>query len=631
MKHSFFFFMIIAFFLVTGFSEAGKSFSIERADIRATVKENGDLSVEEVYRYDFKGSFEGATRSFSEETASRLKNFKAYLLPDHQRKGDQAIPLKTKKEDGTYFAYSASKDETKHVMFRYVIEDAAQKFEDTSILIHSFYEKANTDFGRVKIEVRLPESVRARDIHAFLREKGNGKITKVNDSSVTYETGLYRAGTGSELRIYFPQSALKEAVRHPSYQTKDELLKEERDEAKRYAERDERIAGAERMILIFSGIVGFMVIMAVMLSFLKKRRRVMLSFEELESFDPVLVAFLYKKGRFTDRDLLAGMLSLYQRGLVTMRKVQAEERFLDDPKAPDDTYQFEFSGSKADLPKSDQLLIEKLFEQTGSDTYMFRLDSLSGPTEEECKHKEQLGKYERKRIILQNVVQKWTESVRQAPEFRELFQENRWLRMLSLSLLSVHTGLLLFILYADVVHQAGFMAACVIFGFALSAGIVLAKSKLYTTLFLAGLFLASVFTDSVHTILYYGICVGLSILLIAFIPAVKENRYASICRRSILSWRNHLRKEDLFSGRSLSQNEKTMIYAIVLEVEDESTVWFNQSANRLDYASPVLGMAAAGCLHYPFYSWQLPASQQHAGAYDAGGPGAGGGDGAGAF
>lgn len=180
-------------------------------------------------------------------------------------------------------------------MFRYVIEDAAQKFEDTSILIHSFYQKANTDFGRVKIEVRLPDSVKARDIHAFLREKGNGKITKVNDSSVTYETGLYRAGTGSELRIYFPQSALKEAVRHPSYQTKDELLKEERDEAKRYAERDERIAGAERMILIFSGIVGFMVIMAVMLSFLKKRRRAMLSFEELESFDPVLVAFLYKK------------------------------------------------------------------------------------------------------------------------------------------------------------------------------------------------------------------------------------------------------------------------------------------------------------------------------------------------
>ncbi|MDI5790567.1 hypothetical protein PO124_25320 [Bacillus licheniformis] len=43
-----------------------------------------------------------------------------------------------------------------------------------------------------------------------------------------------------------------------------------------------------------------------------------------------------------------------------------------------------------------------------------------------------------------------------------------------------------------------------------------------------------------------------------------------------------------------------MIFAIVLEVEDESAVWLNQSANRLDYASPVLGMAAAGCLHYPF-------------------------------
>lgn len=63
-------------------------------------------------------------------------------------------------------------------MFRYVIEDAAQKFEDTSILIHSFYQKANTDFGRVKIEVHLPDSVKARDIHAFCVKKETERLRR---------------------------------------------------------------------------------------------------------------------------------------------------------------------------------------------------------------------------------------------------------------------------------------------------------------------------------------------------------------------------------------------------------------------------------------------------------------------
>ncbi|MDI3410225.1 DUF2207 domain-containing protein [Bacillus sonorensis] len=61
--------MFIALFLVSGFSEAEKSFSIDKVDIQATVKENGDLDVEEVYTYDFKGSFNGTTRSFSGKTA----------------------------------------------------------------------------------------------------------------------------------------------------------------------------------------------------------------------------------------------------------------------------------------------------------------------------------------------------------------------------------------------------------------------------------------------------------------------------------------------------------------------------------------------------------------------------------
>ena len=202
--------------------------------------------------------------------------------------------------------------------------------------------------------------------------------------------------------------------------------------------------------------------------------------------------------------------------------------------------------------------------------------------------------------------------------------------MLSLSLLSVHTGLLLFILYADVVHQAGFMAACVIFGFALSAGIVLAKSKLYTILFLAGLFWRLFYRQrSYHFVLRH---MRRAVYFINCLHSGRERKQVCLHLPKIDSFLEEPSEKRRFVLREKPVTKrKTMIFAIVLEVEDESAVWLNQSANRLDYASPVLGMAAAGCLHYPFYSWQLPDSQQHAGAYDAGGSGAGGGDGAGAF
>ncbi|EME72779.1 DUF2207 domain-containing protein [Bacillus sonorensis] len=629
MKRSFFFLMFIALFLVSGFSEAEKSFSIDKVDIQATVKENGDLDVEEVYTYDFKGSFNGTTRSFSGKTAGSIKDFKAYL--SEKRGGGR--PLKTKWKDGAYLVYTASKDETKKVRYHYIVEDAAQKFEDTAVLFHSFYEKTNEDFHHMTIQVHLPNSVKPpHDIHAFLHEKGHGKIANIQGRTVTYKSGLYPAGTSSELRIYFPQNALSKAVRHPSIQPVDELLAKEKSEAVRYTKYHERMENTDRLLWISAGLVGLALAITLIVSLAGKKRRKLVPIEKLETFDPVLVAFLYKKGVFRDRDLLAGLLSLYQRGLITMKKVKAEDRFLHDKKAPNETYQFDFSGHKLDLPKPDRLLIEKLFEQTGNDTYSFRLDSLSGPTEEEVRQQKDLEKYERKRIILQNVVQQWTESVKQDPVYKEFFQENRWLKMISLSLLFVHTGLLLNILYTDIAPQAGFMTACIIFGFALSAGIVLAKFKLYSILFFIGLFTVSLFTDNKYTMMYFGGSITLSIMLIAFIPSLKESISASIYRRSILFWRHRLKKGEHPGGSSRFEYEKNMIYAIVLEVEDQFGASVDISANRLDpHASPVLGLAAAGYLYYPFSSWQHTASQANGGTHDAGSSGSDGGSGAGAF
>ncbi|MGR3205181.1 DUF2207 domain-containing protein [Bacillus glycinifermentans] len=624
MKRSFFFLMFIVFFLISGFSDAEKSFSIDKVDIQASVKENGDLDVEEVYTYDFHGSFNGMTRSFTEKTSGRVKGFKAYL--SEKRGGSRS--LKTKFEDGTYFVYTASKDETKTVRYRYTVEEAAQKFEDTSVLFHSFYEKTNEDYHHVTIRVKLPDPVKDSGIHAFLREKGKGKIAEVKDRTVTYKSALYPAGTSSELRIYFPQNALPKAVRHPSIEPNDDLLKEERNTAIRYAKHDERMGNANRLIWISAGLIGLALAILVIISVIRKRNRKLLPVEQLETLDPVLVAFLYKKGAFKDRDLIAGLLSLYQRGLLTMKRVQAEERFLCDKKAPNETYQFDFSGNKADLPKPDRLLIEKLFDETGENAYTFRLDSLSGPTEEEVKKRKDLEKYERKRIILQNVVQKWTESVKQDPVYREFFQENRWLRMISLSLLFVHTGLLLNILYADIAPLIGFMTACIIFGFALSAGIVLAKSKLYSILFFIGLFFASVFTESAETIMSYGGSLVLSILLIAMIPSLKENSCASVYRRSILYWRSQLKKGEPLNSL---EKEKSMIYAIVLEVENQFQASVKPSSDAFDRTSPVLGLAAAGYLQYPFSSWQHTASHSGGEAHDAGGSASDGGSGAGAF
>ncbi|MDI5790566.1 hypothetical protein PO124_25315 [Bacillus licheniformis] len=184
---------------------------------------------------------------------------------------------------------------------------------------------------------------------------------------------------------------------------------------------------------------------------------------------------------------------------------------------------------------------------------MFRLDSLSGPTEEECKHKEQLGNMNERGSFFKRG-SKWTESVRQAPEFRELFQENRWLRMLSLSLLSVHTGLLLFILYADVVHQAGFMAACVIFGLHCRQALFLRSQSCIRFCF-GRIVLASVLpTAFIPFVLRH---MRRAVYFINCLHSGRERKQVCLHLPKIDSFLEEpSEKEDLFSGRSLSQNEK---------------------------------------------------------------------------
>ncbi|MDI3410224.1 DUF2207 domain-containing protein [Bacillus sonorensis] len=514
---------------------------------------------------------------------SSIKDFKAYL--SEKRGGGR--PLKTKWKDGAYLVYTASKDETKKVRYHYIVEDAAQKFEDTAVLFHSFYEKTNEDFHHMTIQVHLPNSVKPHDIHAFLHEKGHGKIANIQGRTVTYKSGLYPAGTSSELRIYFPQNALSKAVRHPSIQPVDELLAKEKSEAVRYTKYHERMENTDRLLWISAGLVGLALAITLIVSLAGKRRRKLVPIEKLETFDPVLVAFLYKRGIQGPRS--AGLVCCrFISGAHHHEKVKAEDRFLHDKKAPNETYQFDFSGHKLDLPKPDRLLIEKLFEQTGNDTYSFRLDSLSGPTEEEVRQQKDLEKYERKRIILQNVVQQWTESVKQDPVYKEFFQENRWLKMISLSLLFVHTGLLLNILYTDIAPQAKLydcvhhIRICLI-----GLGIVLAKFKLYSILFFIGLFTVSLFTDNKYTMMYFGGSITLSIMLIAFIPSLKESISASIYRRSILFWRHRLKKGEHPGGSSRFEYEKNMIYAIVLEVEDQFGASVDISANRLDPTLPL--------------------------------------------
>src|SRR5690625_2327755 len=363
--------LILSFFIITACSD-DESFSIDNVTIDAQIDTEGIVHVRELYTYTFDGAFEGMTRSVE----SDVDQFKAYGIDEQTTdptiSTEDLESLTTEEEDDTWKIYSESEDETKQVLYSYIVEDSVKKYQDIADIQYAFFDESNeTDLNDVEISIHTPENILSENADFFLHGNGGGELT-ATENHVVYTNELLAAGDTSKVRLIFPATELSNMEITKEKQMRDDILAAELE----LIERSENLGeNMERLVPIMWGLIAVVIIVAIIILINHPNRyRGNKSMDEftrlLEETDPLFVSYLSLNGNVNDQSVIAALFSLKQRRIVTLQEVPS---VLDKE---DTTFRFTWIKDRANVDLADGFLREWLFTESDDDGSYFLLETI---------------------------------------------------------------------------------------------------------------------------------------------------------------------------------------------------------------------------------------------------------------
>ncbi|MGN7178601.1 hypothetical protein BK139_19525 [Paenibacillus sp. FSL R5-0490] len=430
--HSYVFLISILLLLTLPAEAKAESFSIDQAEIRTLILDNGDIYTEELYTYSFDGSFNGTTRTIGDDDHGGVEFFEGYLAPDDAKLetiNPQSLQtLKVERDDLTYKIHTASKNETKKVFYRYRIKDAVSKYGDTGQFYWRFFDEMNeNDIHNLRIQIALyNDSSALNKGYAFLHDLTGGSMKKSRQDGILYENKLLPAGKTAEIRFLFPETYLKNAVYTENTAKLAEFLAEEEQYQQKRESRKDWINPLDTVNSIITLILLiFLIYLVIYPRRLYRWFNKGTSPEKLKHKDSFLLAAIYRKGRLRHFDIISALFRMQQKGFLSMERVTARPAYLEDEKAPDHTYLFTVISENKGLTEYEQKLIDWLFtpDETGRKT--FSLDQLPFPTAQEKKSNWRMeDEYKRMEKEFNKAFKVWRKTVLKDTEIKEYVRLN---------------------------------------------------------------------------------------------------------------------------------------------------------------------------------------------------------------
>ena len=585
-----------------------RDYTIERLYIRAYILEDGDLYVEELYTYDFKGEFNGTTRTIKKKGHDGVEFFEAYLPPRGKSLGEFSLEdsqrLKTELDGETYYVYTASKNEKKRVYYRYRLNNAVRKYKDTAEFYWAFFDSSNeSDLHRVTIDVILPKPFAKDQIRYFLHERADGRITDITDYSIRYQTPLFPAGVTSEIRLLFPGEFLPKAKLTEDKNMKADILSEEKALQARFAARERLLETGKSALDLITLTLLAAILLYVLFRILRRALARGESGEagRLEELDPLLVALVYQKGKLTPQDLIAGLFSLYQKDAIRIEKLEEDE-----------TFKFLWAEEKKNLERHERYLIDSFFRDS---------ENIEGKKYRTCTL-DSLVK------LSQSSFDRWKDLVLKA--YAPYARKSRFLKYLTWCLLPIHIGLTIYLCYADVASLGGIIVAGAFSGIAawISALLYQYKRSIIPFQGISSIML-TILVETEDLFIGYFLLAVLSGLFLAIIPVYSLTLKGTSLRLAVKSWRKALKKGTYPVGSEPAKKEKLLQHAIVLGVSPSFVHHYGKGGEyeEVEKRLPLLSNPMKAATTFAFTSLSLGSS----GSGSSGGGGSGGGGGAGAF
>ena len=610
---------------------AAKSYSITDVHIRAWIKPDGNLLVNEKFSYDFEGSFSKAERSIQKAGHKGLLSFYAYelLSPDAEigfvKKSD-LVSLPVKREDNTYAASMKAKDEKKSFLYVYELKEAVKIYDTYSDLTVPFFgdgENHSQDLSNVKIDFVFPEQIKPEQYYAFMHDR-EGRAEKKETGMARFFTPVSAAYSPTETRLLFPSSVMSGPKKQKPPVSLEEAVREEERLAAGIAAKK---AGKETLIpLLIAGIgAAALGCLALYLLLPQYRRRGGLSVKEILAADPLDLYMADRLGRQDHQSFLAGLYSLCDKGILEPRLGKTSSRMQKDPLAPDQTLYFSLIKPGAVLYECEQMLYSWLFSRKRvRGSAEFSLADAFGATKSERESGHNLVRYYTKTNLFKKENKEWFRCVLNDWEHSGKMKR-RFSRLLSRGSVLLSGAALLFSYWSDGLPQMHvLLLAAAILGLAiwiwLKPEIKLPAIVYYTVMIVSSLLLFD--EELMRLTVLFLLCSFLFYLLVPGRILSRETADLAIgIRRFRREFRQRWSKEDLAKETSSFELDRWMVRAVLLRTGIGKKRRPELADSELAAAAPLSYLVFAGeePSDYLLQSWKWSKPIETSSSSDSGG------------
>lgn len=368
-----------------GIVAEAKSYSIEKVHIKSWIQPNGDLLVNEVFTYNFEGSFFNLRRSFPIDHGKNVEEFYAYELAQlNLAPGfiDQSLmtPLEVTQDKNTYYSGIGKQDQQVSFLYVYTLKNSVIAYDKYNKLDVVYFEEGDEhdqDYFNVTIDYIFPNTIEQNRFEGVLYNKAK-VYTEKNTFGIRFSTHRSKAFTETKTSLIFPPELISLTGKTKAPRTFKDALANEIKEQKKW---NKKLSYMDTLISILPKVAfAVLIIILCFLFFLPQRHFWRKGHsDEVLSTDVLYLFYVDKCGKPHRKAFLAGLFSLAEKGAVTVKLAKSALRFKDDPKAPEETLDFRLTNGELATSIFEKQMTSWLFAtKSGSRKWAFHLHDAAG-------------------------------------------------------------------------------------------------------------------------------------------------------------------------------------------------------------------------------------------------------------
>ncbi len=601
-------FIVLDLFLVASPVDA-RSFSIDKVHIKAWIKPNGDVLVNEVFTYTFDGEYKRVRRSVHLDGHEGIQKFEAYELmnPDGEPgfiEMSELRPLDVQKSGNDFFAGLPSKNETKTVFFLYELKNAVRSYDTYSDLTIPFFgtdKNHDIDLHNVTIDVVFPERVGVSDYHAFIHHPG-GELMETTEEMVRFHTAVSGKSELTEVRLLFPSAIMGDQDKGAAPASLEKVLEQEN---KRIHVESEKAETQSKIVRILYAVTILFAITALGLLFLPQRIWQGSSHNsDLLSYDPLQLYVIDRMGRRDHFAFMAGILSLVDKGFITISDNKAPIRFAQDGKASLRTLSFSFRQGLKQMSECENILLDWLFtRRVRGGICVFSMNHIYGATRTEKKERKEMYGYYLRRFRFMQMEKRWFHCVIQDMKRLGLIH-GTVCRLAGRGLMMAIMAGIVSAYFLDSASGFGILLYVAGSGYLLKKGWV-AEGRSHQFLILAISLLAAILLIEPDLRLPYILFVISGSLLYSVLPEFLLSNKAAHIRAEIRMFRRQLKQEGIPSMEDGAKLDRWMGLALILRAK-KFTIQSKESEEWMrDAPLSAFILSEGNPMNYLFETWKL--------------------------